>query len=250
MKTIEEIVAKYGKSFETVRRNFDKLPICNIFQDSSPKSINLIFDGVYFGRSLCYIVCRAGGKTIYYRECPETIENIGIVLDELESMGYEFRSVTVDGRKGVKEYLKWRYPNVPLQHCVFHQKAAIKRYLTASPKTECGQCLKMLMEKLTDMDMASFDTELKALKERFADFLRERNENGRFVHRRLRSAFRSITENLPDLFTWKENPGLNIPNTTNSCEGYFRQIKSKIRVHPGLKKERLKKVIARLFSGC
>ena len=105
-KAIKEIAASYGKGERTVRRNFDRLSCQCRFEQGKSKYINLVFDGVYFGRSLCYIVCRAGGKTIYYRECPETIENIVIVLDELESMGYGFRSVTVDGRKGVKEYLK------------------------------------------------------------------------------------------------------------------------------------------------
>ena len=52
---------------------------------------------------------------------------------------------------------------------------------------------------------------------------------------------------MPDLFTWREHPELEIESTTNSCEGYFRQIKTKIRVHTELKKERLKKVIERLF---
>ena len=202
---------------------------------------------MYFGRSLCYIVCRAESKTIYFRECPETIENIGLMLDDLESMGYVFKSFTVDGRKGVKKYLKLRYPDVLLQHCIFHQAAAITRYLTGSPKTECGRELKALSEILGKTSRDDFEAEFKALKNRYADFLKERNESGQFRHRRLRSAFRSIDRNMPDLFTWQENPELGIDNTTNTCEGYFRQIKTRIRVHSGLKRERLKKVIEMLF---
>ena len=38
--------------------------------------------------------------------------------------------------------------------------------------------------------------------------MKERNENRQFKHRRLRSAFRSIDRNMPDLFTWQENPGM------------------------------------------
>lgn len=91
------------KDVSTVRRNFDRLHFCRDFQRTSDNHINIVFDGVYFGRSLCYIVCRAENKTIYFRECPETIENIGIMLDDLESMGYVFKSFTVYGRKGVKK---------------------------------------------------------------------------------------------------------------------------------------------------
>ena len=171
------------------------------------------------------------------------------MLDDLESMGYVFRSFTVDGRKGVKKYLKLRYPDVPLQHCLFHQEAAITRYLTGSPKTECGRELKALSEILGKTSRDDFEAEFKALKNRYADFLKERNESGQFRHRRLRSAFRSIKKNLPELFTFQEYPGLKIPTTTNSCEGYFGQLKRKARVHSGLTREHLKKVIMRLLLG-
>lgn len=248
-KKLATIAHEKKKDISTVRRNLDRLQFCRDFQRTSDNHINLVFDGVYFGRSLCYIVCRAENKTIYFRECPETIGNIGTMLDDLESMGYVFKSFTVDGRKGVKKYLKWRYPNVPLKHCMFHQVAAITRYITGSPKTECGRELKALSGVLWKTNRTDFEARFKALKHRYADFLKERNENKQFKHRRLRSAFRSIDRNMPDLFTWQENPGLNIPNTTNTCEGYFRQIKTRLRVHSGLKRERLKKVIERLFIG-
>ena len=127
----------------------------------------------------------------------------------------------------------------------------VKEYsgLTGSPKTECGRELKALSGVLWKTNRTDFEARFKALKHRYADFLKERNENRQFKHRRLRSAFRSIDRNMPDMFTWQENPGLNIPNTTNTCEGYFRQIKTRLRVHSGLKRERLKKVIERLFIG-
>ena len=86
------------------------------------------------------------------------------------------------------------------------------------------------------------------LKQRFAAFLTERNENGQFRHRRLRSAFSSIKNNLQELFTFQGYPILDIP-TTNTCEGYSGQLKRKARVHSGLTKKHLKKVIIRLLLG-
>ena len=70
------------------------------------------------------------------------------------------------------------------------------------------------------------------------------------MHRSVRSAFRSLKRNLPHLFTYKEeqNKHLNIPNTTNTCEGYFSQLKSKVRVHSGLIRERRIKLIKKLLS--
>ena len=248
-KKLATIAHEKKKDISTVRRNFDRLQFCRDFQRTSDNHINLVFDGVYFGRSLCYIVCRAENKTIYFRECPETIENIGIMLDELESMGYEFRSFTIDGREGVKEYLKWRYPDVPLQHCLFHQKAAVRRYLTGRPKTECGKALLELVSRISVSDKYSFCLEYNALKTGYAGFLKERNVSGQFMHKRLRSAFRSLAQNLPDLFKWQDLPDLKIPTTTGSCEGYFSQIKRKVRTHPGLKIFRLKRLVLRLLSG-
>ena len=248
-KTIKEIAASYGKGERTVRRNFDRLSCQSRFEQGKSKYINLVFDGVYFGRDLCYMVCRADGRNIYYEECAETIENIAGMLLKLEAMGYVFKSFTVDGRKGVKDYLKWRYPNVPLQHCLFHQKAAVRRYLTGRPKTECGKALLELISRISVSDKYSFCLEYKALKTRYAGFLKERNERGQFMHKRLRSAFRSLAQNLPDLFTWQDFPDLKIPTTTGSCEGYFSQMKRKVRTHPGLKIFRLKKLVLRLLSG-
>ena len=238
-----------SKSERTVRRHFDRLAVSHNFKKTDDRHINLTFDGVYFGRELCYMVFRAESRTIYFEECQENVENIGRILMSLEREGYVFKSFTVDGRKGIKQYLKSHYPDVPIQHCLFHQKAAITRYLTGRPKTECGRELKELIQTLGTTDRTVFEEAFNALNQRFRGFLKERNENGQFSHRRLRSAFRSIKKNLPELFTFQEYPGLKIPTTTNSCEGYFGQLKRKARVHSGLTREHLKKVIMRLLLG-
>ncbi len=71
------------------------------------------------------------------------------------------------------------------------------------------------------------------------------DENGRkrYVHRKLRSAYRSIKNNLPYLFTWYDNMHLKIPNTTNAIDGHFSDLKNKLRNHNGLSIERKKKYI-------
>jgi len=71
------------------------------------------------------------------------------------------------------------------------------------------------------------------------------DENGRkrYVHRTLRSAYRSIKNNLPYLFTWYDNMHLKIPNTTNAIDGHFSDLKNKLRNHNGLSIVRKKKYI-------
>jgi hypothetical protein len=55
------------------------------------------------------------------------------------------------------------------------------------------------------------------------------DENGkrRCVHKKLRSAYRSLKNNLPWLFNWYYNKSLIIPNKTNAIDGYFADLKNK-----------------------
>jgi hypothetical protein len=76
------------------------------------------------------------------------------------------------------------------------------------------------------------------------------NEKGKkpFVHRKLRSAHRSLKNNLSYLFTWYDNMDLNIPNTTNAIDGIFSDLKNKLRNHNGLSKARKQKFIDEFFK--
>ncbi len=65
----------------------------------------------------------------------------------------------------------------------------------------------------------------------------------RYVHKRLRSAYRSLKTNLPWLFTWYDHMDLKIPNTTNAIDGHFADLKNKLRNHDGLSIARKKKFI-------
>ena len=113
----------------------------------------------------------------------------------MDRLGYEYKSITIDGRKGVLAYLKVHYPNVPIQYCMFHQKQTIRQCLTNNPKTPCGQELKDLANHLKDYDTDSLLVRLNELKQQYRDFLKERNEEGRYMHRRVRRAIRSLYTN-------------------------------------------------------
>ena len=141
-----------------------------------------------------------------------------------------------------------RYPHLPIQLCQFHQTQIIRRYTTNNPKTDCGLALKTLMYELTVMDQASFIETFEKWCDAFHSFLKERNEQGQFMHRRLRSARRSLRTNIPYLFTYKNFPELSMPNTTNSCDGSFAHWKQKLKIHRGLRKHRRNKVINYLLK--
>lgn len=245
----EEISIKYNKHPITVQRGFDKIKVgqsCRIYEE---KEVNVTLDGVYFGWGLCYIVLRANGRNIYFKQCNETINNVLECLKEAEGLGYKYKSFTVDGRRGIIEMIEREYPGVPIQHCQFHQKKTIRKYLTKEPKTECGQELLAFLRPITRYSKEEFEKGINSIEERYKEFLIERNEQGRYKHRKIRSALRSLKRNLPYLFTYREEryKHLNIPNTTNACEGYFSQLKRKVRMHPGLVQSRRIKLIKKLL---
>ena len=192
---------------------------------------------------------RANGRNIYFKQCNETINNVLTCLKEAEGLGYKYKSFTVDGRKGIIEMLGREYPGIPIQYCQFHQKKTIRKYLTKEPKTECGQELIAFLKPITRYSKAEFEKDINSIEESYKEFLSERNDQGRYKHRKIRSALRSLKRNLPYLFTYREEryKHLNIPNTTNACEGYFSQLKRKVRRHCGLNRNRLIKLIEKLL---
>jgi hypothetical protein len=93
----------------------------------------------------------------------------------------------------------------------------------------------------------------KEWENRWNDFLKERSKDeqtGRthFTHKKLRSAWRSIRNNLPYLFVFEHYKELNIPKTTNDLEGSFAALKKRLNNHNGLTLERKKKFIDGFFK--
>jgi len=211
--------------------------------------LNLIADATYFSRSDGVLVFRGNQKNLDISFIKtETREVFARRFNHLDKQGYTFKSITLDGKRGIIKLFSECYPGIPIQFCQFHQKQIIRRYITRQPKTLCGQKIQWLMKKLKEHDEASFSIALNQLKTEYHDFLQERNEKGQFKHRAIRSAIRSLTTNLPCLFTYKKHPELKIPNTTNSCDGSFGQWKYRVALHRGLKKYRRNKLIIYLLN--
>lgn len=248
-QSLNELSQALGKSTRTLQRHFDQLTIDATTKRLFDMPINLIVDATFFSRSDGVFVFRANRKNIYWQWITsETLKEMACALDRLDQLGYRFKSVTLDGRKGMIKLFQARYPGLPIQMCQFHQTQIIRRYTTNNPKTACGKELKAIMRCLTDSSKENFQSLVETLQHHHHDFLKERNENNQFKHRRLRSAFRSLKSNMPYLFAYKNYPKLLIPNTTNSCDGSFAHWKQKLKIHRGLKKHRRNKMINFLLS--
>lgn len=162
----------------------------------------------------------------------------------VEKQGFRLSAIVLDGKPGVRNL----FNDIPVQMCHFHQKQIIQRYLTNNSRLEAGIELKKIVDKLCRTDDDTFARELKQWHGKWIDFLKERTtdpETGRwhYTHKRIRSAYRSLNNNLPYLFTYKKYPELNIPNTTNSLDGSFSHLKGKLRIHRGLKEPIKRKII-------
>ena len=122
----------------------------------------------------------------------------------------------------VKRY--WGYINniikllgkIPIQMCLFHQKAIIRRYITDRPRSQCGKDLKELMHLICKPEsQQKFIHQFFELQSQYQYFLNQRNEFGHYKHSALRSAFRSICSNMDYLFIYTDIKNSNIPPTNN-----------------------------------
>ena len=165
-------------------------------------------------------------------------------IEELVSKGYTIVAIVSDGRKGLVQ----SFGSIPVQMCQFHQVAIIRRYITKNPKIPASIELKELVAMMKMTDKESFEGALNDWFFKWEIFLNERTinlETGKsyYTHKRLRSAFRSLNNNLPWLFTWYDYIELKIPNTTNAIDGHFADLKNKLRNHNGLSLQRKMKFI-------
>jgi len=211
----------------------------------------LIADCVYFKRSLVYLVIRDWytKKNIYFKRIfYETIEEYILAVNYLERKGFIIDGIVIDGRKGLVCALSKKYP---VQICQFHQKQIIRRYLTNKPKTEASLMLKEIVRLLPFLDDILFGFLLDFWYKRYKEYLRQKTVNPNtkkwfYTHKKLRSAYRSLKTNLPYLFTYQKIK--DMPNTTNSLDGFFSHLKNSVSVHRGLKLHRKIKLIEYLIA--
>jgi hypothetical protein len=247
-RTLAEIAAKLDISYPTLTQEFDKIIVPEGVQCAPPaKPLNLLIDATFFGREYGFLCFHDTTRIIYFHEIKtETTADLRTGLLAIKEAGFRVKSFTIDGRRGYIQNIRKIFGNVPIQMCIFHQKAIVRRYITDKPKSACGKALKTLMETLCYADQQEFIDRFYGLAEEYRGFLEERNEKGGYRHGKLRAAFRSMQENMPLIFTYKDIPSAEIPSTTGRLEGLFSHLKLNITIHRGLSKIR-KKIAAKFF---
>ena len=216
-----------------------------------PSMVSVLMDTTYFGRIFGVMVFKdsISGRILFKQYVKQETNSLYLAgIKEITRRGVKINSITCDGRKGLFSL----FGDVPIQMCQFHQVAIVRRYLTKKPKMQASKELWEHTLLLAKTDKESFEGGLNDWYNRWSLFFNERkiDEKGkyRYVHKKLRSAYRSLTTNLPWLFTWYDNPHLQMPNTTNAIDGIFADLKNKLRNHNGLSLQRRKRFIDEFFK--
>ena len=166
----------------------------------------------------------------------------------LEERGWTFTVAVVDGRRGLTAV----FSDIPVQICHFHQLKTVTKYLTGNPRTGAGRTLRSPALTFTRTDEKTFTDALTVWERTWHSFYTQKTHlpDGRWhcTHKNVRSAYLSLKRNLPYLFTYRKHKHLNIPNTTNTIDGYFASLKKKVAAHHGLRRDGRYKVISELLG--
>ena len=214
------------------------------------KNVVLIFDATHFG-SDTLLAARSPHqkKNVGFAWIlEETKENYLLLKQDIERRDYHILAAVLDGRTGIPKI----FEGIPVQICQFHMLQIVRRKLTLRPETEAGRELLTIGLNIVKYDEESLKRDLDIWSAKHEKFLQEKtyilgSKRWRYTHRRVRSAYASLKKNLPYLFTYLKYPELNIPNTTNSLDGYFSRVKNLLAPHRGKSKERIRKIVTEIL---
>lgn len=254
-QTYSELAERYKISIRTVQKRLDEyiVPVPVLI----PKPIILLIHTTYFWEVGVMAFKDASNKKIIHSILVnnESLYDYKSWVRKLQDEWWIIQWIVCDGKKWL---LGW-FEDIPTQMCQFHQVAIIRRYITKKPQIQPNKDLKSLSELLTRTDREIFEYTLKQYEEYYGNFLKEKTEyidpktgkqKWHYTHKKTRSGFFSLKRNLPYLFvSYNYFHTLDIPNTTNWLEWYFSHLKSKVRIHRWLKKERkIKLILSLLYS--
>jgi len=235
-----------------VRKQLDDYEIENTPTNLIPQATVIVPDTTFWGRHYGVVVFRSWNlkRNIWWNEVlSEKNAHYYYGKKILEEKGWTFTAAVIDGRRGLDTVFK----DIPVQMCHFHQLKTVTKYLTRRPRTDAGKELRTLALTLTNTNEKIFTKKLLAWEKKRHKFYTEKTyitgtKHWHYTHKSVRSAYMSLKQNLPNLFTYQKYPKLNIPNTTNTIDGYFASLKKKVAAHHGLRKDRRYKIICELLK--
>lgn len=220
---------------------------------SNKEPVVLVMDTTYFDTfGVMVFRCWNRRQNLFWIFVGEETNELYLAgLAHLQEIGFNVVGVVCDGKRWLAQQIQAK--GLSVQLCQFHFTKAMTRYLTKRPKTAAARELRSLALNAKRMNEETFTAALTNWCEQYKTFLAEKTvtvHSGRwqYTHRDVRSAYKTARSWLPYLFTYKKYPELNIPNTTNTLEGTFSHVNTKVNVHRGLNTETRKKMIALILT--
>lgn len=225
----------------------------NLIEDKTVPVV-LLIDTTYFD---CFGVmvfrCYYRRRNLMWRFV-EQESNTGYVegISELEKHGYVILAVVCDGKRWLLGLISKKYP---AQLCQFHMVKTVTRYITRYPILPAGKELLWITRSLKNSTEEEFKEKLMQWFLKWQNFLNEKTiddyetNKSHFTHDRVRSAYAALLANILYLFTYQKYPAYHIPNTTNSIDGTFSQLKQKVHIHRGLATKKEMVMISDLLRG-
>ena len=250
-QTYTQISKAHNLSINTIKKRLDSVgDFC--YPHIKPASVVLGIDATFMGPiGVALFRGSVKGVNLLWRFIEEENHQSYINgIQELQHKGWTIKGLVCDGKNlPLGEKL-----NLPVQMCHFHQKQIVRRYLTLNPRLDASRQLKRLSDLLPKLTEQKFTLLLDAWYQRWSEFLKEKTRiEGThryfYTHKRTRSAYFSLRNNIPFLFTFEHQRklGINYPNTNNSVEGCFSDLKKKVNLHQGLRLDRKLKLIHQLL---
>jgi hypothetical protein len=195
-------------------------------------------DTTYWGKKFGVVTFKDNKKkVILWRKFVkhETLADYKEGFDWLLANGFTIQGIVCDGLRGILQL----FDKHKVQMCQYHQICIVKRYLTQQPELLASVELLKLTKFLTKIKKEDFLSQFQQWEEKWIDFLKERTKDKRtgksyYTHKRVRSAWLSLKRNTPYLWTFYDYPQTELPNTNNSLEATFADLKTKLRNHNGL----------------
>jgi putative transposase len=209
----------------------------------------LIVDGTYIhGNTLCTLIAIDEDDNLFWKFV--TSESYLSWLSFL-SQFKEPDLIVVDGNEALKAAVLKLWPQVDIQRCQFHLIQRVHKVMTRTPSSDAGkELLKLLYElkKVKNTHQALlWRLRYKHWEAQYAVYLKERDERGAFIHKRVRSARLTVRRTLPYIFTFLDHS--EAPNTTNLVEGWPNAaIAEALRRHRGLHLFQKKTLVSIILS--
>ena len=253
-----------GISHSTMKRRFSWCWLIDV-PDPTLAHTGRVYDQVFIDGTYtaggCLLVAATFDHVIAWHWCThETTRDYQQLCERIPAP----LIAVIDGGQGAASAIKKCWPGTTIQRCLVHAQRVVRRYTTATPRTDAGRAIYQLalnLTKITDFDeAAAWGAQLHEYGNVYRDWMNQktfttdpatRQRTWSWTHERTRKAYNSLNHlwrnNL--LFVYLEPPdgvldANRIKSTTNSLEGGINaQLKLLARTHRGRSGEHQRRML-------